>query len=109
MINFTKMHGLGSSYVLFNLLEDPMENADFPELSKLVSNVNVGIGSDGIILICPSDRADFKMRVFKRRGLDQIRTDVQAFAELCLAARPRYLYAIRGANIKKYFTSPHFL
>ncbi len=43
------------------------------------------------------------------RGIDQIRTDVQAFAELCLAARPRYLYAIRGANIKKYFTSPHFL
>lgn len=43
------------------------------------------------------------------RGIDQIRTDVQAFAELCLAARPRYLNAIRGANIKKYFTSPHFL
>ena len=43
------------------------------------------------------------------RGIDQIRTDVQAFAELCLAARPRYLYANRNANIKKYFTSPHFL
>ena len=69
-MQFTKMHGLGRSYVLFNLLEDPMENADFPELSKLVSNVNVGIGSDGIILICPSDRADFKMRVFKKDGIE---------------------------------------
>lgn len=67
-MQFTKMHGLGNSYVFFNLLEDPMENTDFSELSKQVSNVSFGIGSDGIILICPSKRADFRMRIFNEDG-----------------------------------------
>lgn len=56
-----------------------------------------------------SNKKSSKIGAFFVRGIDQIRTDVQAFAELCLAARPRYLIAIRGTNIKNYFTSPHFL
>lgn len=67
-MQFTKMHGLGNNYVFFNLLEDSMENIDFAELSRQVSDVNFGIGSDGIILICPSDRADFRMRIFNEDG-----------------------------------------
>lgn len=69
-MQFTKMQGLGSSYILFNLLEDSMEDVDFSELAKRVSNVNVGIGSDGMILIGPSDRADFSMRVFDQYGIE---------------------------------------
>jgi len=67
-MKFTKMHGLGNNYVFFNLLEDPMEDVDFAELSRQVSDVNFGIGSDGIILICPSNRADFRMRIFNEDG-----------------------------------------
>lgn len=47
-----------------------MENISFSELSKQVSDVTVGIGSDGVIFIGPSDRADFRMRVFDHNGLE---------------------------------------
>lgn len=67
-MQFTKMHGLGNNYIFFNLLEMPMENEDFAELARTVSDVNFGIGSDGIILMCPSDVADFKMRIFNEDG-----------------------------------------
>ncbi|WP_374724413.1 diaminopimelate epimerase [Calidifontibacillus erzurumensis] len=67
-MKFTKMQGLGNNYVFFNLLEDPMDNIDLVELSKQVSDVNFGIGSDGIILICPSEHADFRMRIFNKDG-----------------------------------------
>lgn len=67
-MQFIKMHGLGNNYVFFNLLEFPMDDVDFAELSRQVSDVNFGIGSDGIILICPSDVADFRMRIFNEDG-----------------------------------------
>lgn len=69
-LQFSKMQSLGDSYVLFNLLEDPMTNVNFPELSKRVSNVKVGIGSDGILIIGPSQRADFSIRVFNKDGTE---------------------------------------
>lgn len=69
-MQFTKMQGSGSSYILFNLLEESMEHVDFSELSKWVSNVNVGIGSDGMILVGPSDRTDFRMRAFDKDGIE---------------------------------------
>lgn len=65
---FTKMHGLGNSYVLFNQLDTAMEVQDYNQLAQIVSNVNFGIGSDGIILICSSNSADFRMRIFNVDG-----------------------------------------
>ena len=68
---FTKMHGLGNNYVLFNQLDNPsnvLREEDYPKLSRKVSDVNFGIGSDGIILIAPSEMADFKMRIFNEDG-----------------------------------------
>ncbi len=67
-MHFTKMHGLGNNYIFFNLLEMSMEDQDFAQLARTVSNVNLGIGSDGIILICPSEAADFRMRIFNKDG-----------------------------------------
>jgi len=49
-------------------LESQIDNVDFAELSRQLSNVNYGIGSDGIILIGPSDHAHFKMRIFNADG-----------------------------------------
>ena len=71
MVNFTKMHRLGNNYCLFNQLNDPcnvLAEEEYSELSRQVSDVNFGIGSDGIILICPSQIADFKMRIFNEDG-----------------------------------------
>lgn len=68
---FTKMHGLGNNFVVFNQLDEPeniLEEHEYPSLSRYVSNVNFGIGSDGIILICRSEIADFKMRIFNEDG-----------------------------------------
>ena len=65
-MKFTKMHGCGNDYVYINCLED---KADDPaELARRVSDRHFGIGSDGLILICPSDRADVRMRMFNADG-----------------------------------------
>ncbi|MEH7387401.1 diaminopimelate epimerase [Bacillus sp. JJ1521] len=65
---FTKMHGLGNNYIFFNLLECPLEEQKLSALAKAVSDVNFGIGSDGMILILPSEIADFRMRIFNADG-----------------------------------------
>jgi diaminopimelate epimerase len=66
MIKFTKMHGLGNDYVYIDCINQHIENES--DLARFVSNRNFGIGSDGLILICKSDIADFKMRMFNSDG-----------------------------------------
>lgn len=66
MIKFTKMHGLGNDYVYMDAIHQKIENES--TLAKFVSNRNFGIGSDGLILICKSELADFKMRMFNSDG-----------------------------------------
>lgn len=66
--SFTKMHGLGNSYIYVNMFEEAIPEALFSELAIKVSNVNTGIGADGMILICPSDVAPVKMRIFNSDG-----------------------------------------
>lgn len=65
---FTKMHGLGNSYIYVNLFEEQLEEESLPEIARQVSSVYTGIGSDGLILICPSDQAEVKMRIFNNDG-----------------------------------------
>ena len=65
-MKFTKMHGLGNDYVYINCLDEIVQNPS--ELAKKLSNRNFGIGSDGIVLICKSEKADFKMRMFNSDG-----------------------------------------
>lgn len=67
-MNFTKMHGLGNDYVYVNCFEEKLEGVDLPELARRVSDRHFGIGGDGLILIMPSDQADFRMRVFNNDG-----------------------------------------
>lgn len=67
MIKFTKMQGLGNDYVYIDCTKgDKIE--DVSSLAQFVSNRHFGIGSDGLILICNSDVADFKMRMFNYDG-----------------------------------------
>jgi len=67
-MKFTKMHGLGNNYIYVNLFEERLEEQELADLAIRVSNVNTGIGSDGMILIGQSDSADFRMRVFNNDG-----------------------------------------
>lgn len=67
-MKFTKMHGLGNDYIYIDCTKNK-NNIDTPgELSKTLSDRHFGIGSDGIILICDSDKCDFKMRMFNADG-----------------------------------------
>lgn len=65
-MKFTKMHGLGNDYIYVNAILEKIENPN--EVSKFVSDRHFGIGSDGLVLILPSEIADFKMRMFNSDG-----------------------------------------
>lgn len=67
-IPFTKMHGLGNCYIYINLFEFPLSEKFFKQLAIDISNVSTGIGSDGLILIGPSEKASLKMRIFNKDG-----------------------------------------
>lgn len=65
-MKFTKMHGCGNDYVYVNCFEETVKNPE--EAAKIVSDRHYGIGSDGLILICPSDKADFRMAMYNLDG-----------------------------------------
>ncbi|WP_077327743.1 diaminopimelate epimerase [Virgibacillus siamensis] len=67
-IAYTKMHGLGNNYIYIDLFNDELDEDLFPEVARQVSDINTGIGSDGMIVIHPSDTADVGMRIFNRDG-----------------------------------------
>ena len=65
-MRFTKMHGLGNDYVYVNCFEQTVN--DPQTLAPQISDRHFGIGSDGLILVMPSDIADAKMRMFNADG-----------------------------------------
>ncbi len=66
ILKFTKMHGCGNDYVYINCFEQEINNPQ--ALSIKLSNRHYSIGSDGVILICKSNKADAKMRMFNADG-----------------------------------------
>lgn len=65
-LHFTKMHGTGNDYVYINLFEEKVE--DPGALSVRISDRHFGIGSDGLILIAPSEEADCRMIMYNADG-----------------------------------------
>ena len=65
-MRFTKMHGAGNDYVYVNIFEERV--ADAPALARAVSDRHRGIGSDGLILVCPSTKADVRMEMYNIDG-----------------------------------------
>lgn len=65
-MKFTKMQGLGNDYVYVNCLKEKIKNP--PELAKKISDRHFGVGSDGLIMINPSDKADFEMEMYNADG-----------------------------------------
>ena len=68
MLEFIKMHGLGNDYVYMDAINQDIKNRS--ELAKKVSDRHFGIGSDGLILICQSNIADFRMQMFNSDGTE---------------------------------------
>ncbi len=85
-LRFTKMHGLGNDYVYLDGHSEDLTQYDLTELAKLVSDRHFGVGSDGLILVLPSEQADFRMRIFNPDGSE---------AEMCgngIRAFAKYVY-----------------
>ena len=65
-MNFTKMHGIGNDYIYVDCTKEVLQNPE--ATARLVSDRHKGIGSDGLILIKSSDRADFEMAMYNADG-----------------------------------------
>ncbi len=65
-MRFTKMQGIGNDYVYINCMNSPVFDAQ--KLARRISDRHFGIGSDGLILICPSEKADFQMVMYNADG-----------------------------------------
>ena len=59
MMKFTKMQAFGNDYVYIDAIHQELKN--LPELARFVSDRHFAIGSDGMVLICPSDKGDFRV------------------------------------------------
>ena len=94
-MRFAKMHGLGNDYVYIDAINQDLSRYSLADLARAVSDWHFGVGSDGLILICPSERADFRMRVFNADGSE---------AEMCgngarCVARFARVNGIAGENL----------
>lgn len=65
-MKFTKMQGLGNDYVYVNCFEEKIETPS--ELAVKISDRHFGVGSDGLIMINPSEKADFEMEMYNADG-----------------------------------------
>lgn len=65
-MKFSKMHGIGNDYIYVDCLENMVSDPEI--LSKRVSDRHFGIGADGLILVCPSRKADFTMEMYNADG-----------------------------------------
>lgn len=94
-MRFTKMHGIGNDYVYVNCFE---ESVRAPErLAVAMSRAHYGVGADGLVLIEPSDVADFAMRIFNADGSE---SEMCGNACRCIG---KYVYE-RGMTAKKQVT-----
>lgn len=67
-MKFTKMQAFGNDYVYIDAIHQELKN--LPELARFVSDRHFAIGSDGMVLICPSEKGDFRMRMFNPDGTE---------------------------------------
>lgn len=68
VLKVTKMHALGNNYIYISEFEEELHEAELPDLARALSDVRKGIGSDGMILIGPSESAQVRMRIFNADG-----------------------------------------
>ena len=66
MIKFVKMEGIGNDYIYIDCTQKELKNKS--ELARVLSDRHFGVGSDGLVLIEPSKKADFKMQIFNPDG-----------------------------------------
>ncbi len=91
-MKFTKMHGVGNDYIFVNGFDEIV--SDPSRMALVMSRPHFGVGSDGLVLIEPSDSADFGMRIFNADGTE---AEMCGNATRCIG---KYVYD-RGLTDKK--------
>ena len=94
-MHFTKMQGIGNDYVYVNCFEETVRDPE--ALAVRISRPHFGVGSDGLVLIEPSDVADFGMRIFNSDGSE---SEMCGNATRCIG---KYVYE-RGLTDKTELT-----
>jgi diaminopimelate epimerase len=89
-MKFTKMHGAGNDFIYVNCFKEKIKNPS--KLARIVSDRHTGIGGDGLILICPSKKADVRMRIFNADGSE---AELSGNGIRCLA---KYVYEHKVAK-----------
>ena len=84
-MDFVKMHGSGNDYVLINCVYQEPE-LDPARLAELISNRHFGVGSDGVVVVRPSETAEFRMELY---GPDGSRLPASGTGQMCLG---KYVY-----------------
>ena len=93
-ISFTKMHGISNDYIYIDCFKEKID--DPKSLAIKVSDRHTGIGSDGIVLIMPSDKCDFRMRMFNSDGSE---AEMCGNASRCVG---KYVYAKGLTTIEEF-------
>ncbi|RLC58157.1 MAG: diaminopimelate epimerase, partial [Chloroflexi bacterium] len=88
-LKFTKMHGAGNDFLI---AESAGEERDWERIAEEICHRNLGVGADGLMLILPSERADFRMRLFNADGSE---AEVSGNGVRCLVK-----YAVERMDVK---------
>jgi diaminopimelate epimerase len=91
-MKFTKMHGTGNDYIYVNAMQERVANPSL--MAQHLSDRHFGVGSDGLVLILPSKKADFRMRMFNYDGSE---AEMCGNASRCVG---KYVYE-KGLTNKK--------
>jgi diaminopimelate epimerase len=103
-VKFLKMHGTGNDFVVLDGLRAPLPVADWPTLAQRMCDRHFGVGSDGILIVEPSPKADFRMRMFNPDGSESemCGNGIRCFAKYVYDAgltRGRELRVETGAGV----------
>jgi len=82
---FWKMHGLGNDYIVVDSKKQRISEQQIPKLAKKLCRRRFSIGADGLLLVCPSNVADVKMRIFNADGseAEMCGNGIRCFSKYC--------------------------
>ncbi len=100
-MKFVKMHGAGNDYVYVNGFEEQV--ADPASLARQISDRHFGVGSDGLILILPSQAADIRMRMFNADGseAEMCGNGIRCVAKFAYGVLPLQLFANSAGKVER--------
>lgn len=109
LLQFTKMEGIGNDYLYVNGFEEQISNP--AALSVRMSRLHFGCGADGLIVILPSEKADFRMRMFNNDGSESemCGNGIRCVAKYCHdrgLTRKLELTVETGAGVKRLHCIP---